>query len=76
MDGIGYMDVSFRTFLGLEKCCRTSGGMGSLDGETYGGENGGGYDALYDQPGVWAWQWVAGLCLVMSKWAMDIHFPY
>ena len=54
MDGIGYMDVSFRKFLGLEKCCQTSGAMGSLDGETYGGENGGGYDALYDQPGVWA----------------------
>ena len=20
--------------------------------------------------------YIAGLCLVMSKWAMDIHFPY
>jgi len=27
------------------------GAMGSLDGEAYGGENGGGYEALYEQPG-------------------------
>ena len=33
-------------------CAPDYGMMGSLDGETYAGDNGGGYEALYEQPGV------------------------
>ena len=42
--------------IGRLKSAGSQGAMGSLDGEAYAGENGGGYEALYEQPGVWAWR--------------------